>query len=215
MRARLGACALLLCTVLAARTRADVVEEPPSCPAGAAPNTSHMGQWCEPDPCATDADCAARGGGRCTEWRLCTRRARIPSGGIPRPDEPRPPDYECEVVFGSCAPDGTCDGTELRNERLYAVTYLDPSPRCAVVRACVRASAEASAPAGSTPPASASPPAPAASAPAGSAATPATTTGWCGVGRARPVRPLALALAAAGVMAVMAARVRWRRPRAA
>src|SRR5690242_820523 len=119
-RAIVVACALVAC---ASVVRADAIAGPPACPPGAVARSSHAGQWCEPAPCASDADCS-EAGGSCQEWRVCTRVFSITPGGL-RP-RPAPPE-DTTLVVGTCAPSAACNGTEEPPPQTAGVPH-DPPP---------------------------------------------------------------------------------------
>lgn len=149
--------------------RADAIAGPPACPPGARGASAHEGEWCEPWPCTSDAECE---GGRCVRWRVCTRVASVTPGGLrarPVPPEPR------TLVVGTCDPARACDGTEEPPPPVVGTFEGAAPPACDDARYCVPA-ALPPLPAGPTPPAASESPAPSASAPT----PPATAPRNCG-----------------------------------
>lgn len=138
MRAASAVAPLLLTVsiVLAPRlVRADAIDGPPACPPGAIGRSSHSGQWCEAAPCTTDADCG-EDGGHCRPWRVCTRRASIPVGGLGQFRDPPPPPNEIDLVVGSCEPARACRGDEEPPPPAPG-TFVEASPTCREATFCV------------------------------------------------------------------------------
>ncbi len=114
---------------------ADAIEGPPACPPGARGESSHAGQWCVAAPCASDADCAGDGGS-CRPWRVCTRHAAIPPGGLGAFQTPPPPPREIDLVVGSCETARACRGDE-EPPPTTAGAFTEPTPTCTEARYCV------------------------------------------------------------------------------
>lgn len=119
---------VLLFTVSPLAARADAIDGPPACPPGAVGRSSHSGQWCEPAVCASDADCASTGG-HCRAYRVCTRHASIPPGGLGQFRDPPPSPDEVDVVVGSCEPAAACRGDEEPPPPTAGTLTGDPSCR--------------------------------------------------------------------------------------
>jgi MYXO-CTERM domain-containing protein len=131
---RLAPLVLVLALVPAA-AYADAIDGPPACPPGARGRSSHSGQWCEVAACASDADCADAGG-HCRAYRVCTRHASIPPGGLGAFRDPPPPPYEVDLVVGSCEPALACRGDE-EPPPPSAGTYVEATPTCREATFCV------------------------------------------------------------------------------
>lgn len=120
-----------LALLLPAVAHADAIDGPPACPPGSRGDAAHEGQWCEPWPCTSDAEC---GGGRCVPWRVCTRVASVVPGG--RWAEP-PPAQPRTLVVGTCDPSRACTGTEEPPPPTVGSFEGAPPPRCDEASYCV------------------------------------------------------------------------------
>jgi hypothetical protein len=91
--------ALALTTwLLPVAARADAIGPPPSrCPPGAIPESSHVGEYCYPGTCASNADCER--GQICVQQPLCIEPMTGYSRGGP---------MTVDHVVTTCGPDGGC-----------------------------------------------------------------------------------------------------------
>ena len=96
------------------RARADDIAPPPSdCPPGAVGASSHLGEWCRPATCTTNADCAAgqtcRPGALCVEHETGTLGAHQQNAPYTR-DVVRGPDCNACAAPAHCLSGNLCNG---------------------------------------------------------------------------------------------------------
>ena len=107
MRLVAAGAALLSLSLVPATAGADAVPPPPTnCPDGTTGMTCHGGQYCQPSPCKSNADCS--GGQVCLPRAFCLGHVTC-GGGIFPPDGS--PSTVAEPAAGAaCASSADCDG---------------------------------------------------------------------------------------------------------
>jgi MYXO-CTERM domain-containing protein len=118
--------------LLASIAGADAIGPAPACPPGARARYSHSGEWCVPWPCDDDSQCESN---HCRSWRVCSRFASVPPGGL-RPINDTTPASREELVLATCAPDANCRGDEEPPPPIVGTFETAPTS-CRTARFCV------------------------------------------------------------------------------